>query len=451
MNTYKNYFDDLVKINASLSFEIGNRDKFAISTITDTLSDEYLTKIYKLYLKYKKTNDDELKIELENIKNNFQYKLYLYNIICSYHNEIVEFTYINKKVYPVKYKQNRTNDFNKYIKYIILRLKEALELKITIPYIICKKYLKEIKNYNKELYNFIKNHYISKCRKTIGLYALPDGQDIYKLYVKNTLGGLDKSPAEIHNLGVSLVAKLKKQTRPNDFYTSKKKLFKDCNKIALYIYNNILNKYFHYKPDKPFTLKIVPKKLEKTSSLAYYLPSKDIVYINLSFYKECSKQSLYSLLMHECLHQYHFRFMEHYKLKPYQIYGYNNDTLIEGFAHYMEIYCEDYDENNDNDYSILRKLRLVVDTGINYYGWTYERAIKYMQKYLPNRDNDIISEIDRYICMPTQGLCYYIGKIEIIKMRDKFLKEKKGTIKDFHHKLLINGTVSFITLHKIFN
>ena len=185
MNTYKNYFDDLVKINASLSFEIGNRDKFAISTITDTLSDEYLTKIYKLYLKYKKTNDDELKIELENIKNNFQYKLYLYNIICSYHNEIVEFTYINKKVYPVKYKQNRTNDFNKYIKSIILRLKEALELKITIPYIICKKYLKEIKNYNKELYNFIKNHYISKCRKTIGLYALPDGQDIYKLYVKS--------------------------------------------------------------------------------------------------------------------------------------------------------------------------------------------------------------------------------------------------------------------------
>ena len=53
--------------------------------------------------------------------------------------------------------------------------------------------------------------------------------------------------------------------------------------------------------------------------------------------------------------------------------------------------------------------------------------------------------------MPTQGLCYYIGKIEIIRMRDEFLKEKKGTIKDFHHKLLINGAVSFITLHKIFN
>ena len=177
------------------------------------------------------------------------------------------------------------------------------------------------------------------------------------------------------------------------------------------------------------------------------MPSEDIVFINLSYYKECNKQSLYSLLMHECLHQYHYRFMKYYKLKDYQIYGYNNNTLIEGFAHYMEIYCEDYD--NNNDYSILRKIRLVVDTGINYYGWTYEKAFNYMNKYLPNRRNDIINEINRYICMPSQSLCYLIGKQEIIKMRDKFLKEKRGTIKDFHHKLLINGTVSFLTLHKI--
>jgi uncharacterized protein (DUF885 family) len=141
--------------------------------------------------------------------------------------------------------------------------------------------------------------------------------------------------------------------------------------------------------------------------------------------------------------------MSHYKLQKYQIYGYDNLTLIEGFAHYMETYCEDYDDSND--YSILRKLRLVVDTGINYYGWTYEKSLKYMEKYLPNRRNDIINEVERYICMPTQSLCYYIGKHEIIRMRDKFLKEKKGSIKDFHHKLLINGTVSFLTLHKIFN
>jgi uncharacterized protein (DUF885 family) len=114
----------------------------------------------------------------------------------------------------------------------------------------------------------------------------------------------------------------------------------------------------------------------------------------------------------------------------------------------METYCEDYDDNND--YSILRKLRLVVDTGINYYGWTYEKALNYMESYLPDRRKDIMNEIDRYICMPSQALCYLLGKMEIIKMRNKFLKKKRGSIKDFHHKLLINGTVSFLTLKKIF-
>ena len=443
MSKYKNYFDDLIKINPSLSYELGNRDIYSQSHITDNISDEYLAKYYKLSLKYANTDDIELKLELDYIKNYFKFKIYLYFIICPFDNQIINFYYHNKSK---KYKKEREIDFNNCINSIIKRLKESLKLKITIPYIICINYMNQIKNYNKKLYDFIKHNYLNKCRKTIGLCHLPNGKKIYKILIKNTLGGLSKTPEEIHNIGLSLLKTISK-TKTKDFYTSRKKLFKDCEKIALYIYDNIIEKYFHYKPYKPFTIKIVPKEMEKTMALAYYMPSSDIVYINLSYYRECNKQSLYSLLMHECLHQYHYRFMKYYKLQNYQIYGYNNNTLIEGFAHYMETYCEDYDDNND--LSILRKLRLVVDTGINYYGWTYEKAFNYMNKYLPHKRNDLINEINRYICMPSQSLCYLIGKQEIIKMRDKFLKEKRGTIKDFHHKLLIHGTVSFLTLHKI--
>ena len=441
--SYEKYMDDLDYIIENTP----KRTKNNKALLLNELSEEYLIKIYNLYLKYKNTKDIELKFELDYLKNFFKFKIYLYFIICSYSNYIIKFYNKYKKDYYTD-NQKVLIEYNNIIKTIIIRLKEALNLKITIPYIICIKFMEQIKDYNKELYNFIKNNYLNKCRKTIGLCHLPNGKNIYKILVKNTLGGLSKTPEEIHKIGLSLVKTIKIKTNQNkEFYTSKQKLFKDCQKIALYIYENILDKYFHYKPDKQFTLKIVPKELEKTTSLAYYMPSEDIVFINLSYYKECNKQSLYSLLMHECLHQYHYRFMKYYKLKDYQIYGYNNNTLIEGFAHYMETYCENYD--NNNDYSILRKIRLVVDTGINYYGWTYEKAFNYMNKYLPNRRNDIINEINRYICMPSQSLCYLIGKQEIIKMRDKFLKEKRGTIKDFHHKLLINGTVSFLTLHKI--
>jgi len=139
---------------------------------------------------------------------------------------------------------------------------------------------------------------------------------------------------------------------------------------------------------------------------------------------------------------------EKYKLQKYQIFGYDNLAFIEGFAHYMEIYVPNYDDNS-NEYTILRKLRLVIDTGINYYGWDFKKSLNMMNKYLPNREKDNINEINRYICMPTQALCYTIGKYEIIKLRDRFLKEKRGDIKDFHHKLLINGAVSFIYLEKL--
>ena len=101
-------------------------------------------------------------------------------------------------------------------------------------------------------------------------------------------------------------------------------------------------------------------------------------------------------------------------------------------------------------FSILRKIRLVADTGINYYNWNYKKTFNFMKKYFPNNTTDIINEIERYICDPGQALCYVIGKLEIIKMRDKYLRENKTkTIKDFHERLLINGTCSLSTIKKL--
>jgi uncharacterized protein (DUF885 family) len=443
---FENYYKELIKIINNTPKDTKTKKYY----ISDDISNLYLKKTYNLYLKYKNTDDIELKNYLDYIKNYFKYKIYLYQIICSYYNIIIIDYNDYKNEKSKRKRKNLINDYNRIIKTIITRLKQAVKLKITISYMTCIQFMEQIENYNKELYDYVKNDYIKKCRKTIGLCYLPNGKKIYKILLKNYLGGLKKTPKEIHNLGISLLKNFKPSKKT--FFTSPEKLFKECNKKALYIYNNIIDKYFHYKPDKPFILKPLQKELEETSSMAHYTADDDIIYINLSKYKECSKQSLYSLIMHECFHQYHYRLLKHYKCEKYKLYGYENDALVEGFAHYMEIYCYNDDDNDDNnDYSILRKLRLVVDTGINYYGWSYEKAFNYMIKYLPNGRSEIINEIERYICEPSQALCYLMGKIEIIRMRDEFLKEKKGTIKDFHHKLLINGMMSFISLHKIFN
>jgi uncharacterized protein (DUF885 family) len=450
VNYYKNYYEDNLKIDSQFSFFTGKRDKHSVAHYTNKLGNEYNKKLKKIYLKYIKyaSNDIELKLELESIKKGFQYNLNLYFIIDSFENELMYFYYKNKNVYPKKYEKSRMNDFNKYMNSIIEKIKEGVKLKITVPYLICKNFLEQIEKINKfkKLYLFVKKNYLPKCRKTIGLCHLKNGKTIYRFLINKMLG-MKKSPKFIHNLGLKLLKNSKLKKINNDNYKSREDFFEDCNRISMYVYNVLIDKYFHYKPKNPFQIKTVPESFEKSSSLAYYDPSENNVYINLYYYNIATKSSIHSLLTHECIHQYQYLFMKEYKLEQYQIFGYNNLALIEGFAHYMEIYVDNYDDYS-NEYTLLRKVRLVVDTGINYYGWTYKKALNFMNKYLPKREKDNINEINRYICIPTQALCYTIGKYEIIKLRDKFLAQKRGTIKDFHHKLLINGAISFINLEK---
>jgi len=440
------YTKELLKFNPTLRFVFGMRDKSTLSHYENSLSDDYLKLIKELLDRYKNTNDIELKHEI--IVNNFYINNNLHLLLFSSHeNNLLSFDYENEVVYPKNedYKASRTKDFDNYVHLMIVRAKEGLKLKITYPKIIIKKFLNQIKGIDKYkfLYEFVKKDYYPYCRSEIGLCYIPNGKAIYREVIKEYIGFLDMTPEKIHELGLSLE---KKKIVHTDKYKTEEELLDDCVYHAKYIYEKIIDKYFHYKLDKPFCILKVPKELESSSSLAYYNETEGAVFINLSFYKEINKKDVYSLLMHECFHYYHFEFMKFYKIPKYKIYIYSNVALVEGFAHYMEIYCENYDDNNH--YSLLRKLRLVIDTGINYYGWTYKQAYDYLNKYIPGKKADNSNEVDRAICNPGQLLSYYIGKIHIIQLRDEYLN-KGGDIKDFHHKLLMEGLASFETIDKI--
>jgi len=440
------YTKELLKFNPTLRFIFGMRDKSTLSHYENRICDDYLKLSRELMDKYKGTSDIELRNEI--LANELYLNNHLYLLLFSSHgNQLLSFEYENNFIYPKNevYKKSRVEDFDDYIRWTVIRAKEGIDMKITYPKIIIKKFLQQIKSLDKykNLYQFIKRDYYPHCRNEIGLCYIPNGKEIYRQLIKEYVGFLDITPEEIHNLGLSLE---KKRIVKKDTYKSEEELFEDCLRHSIYIYETIINKYFHYKIDKPFRILRVPKELESSSSLAYYNETEEAVFINLSYYKEVNKGDVYSLLMHECFHYYHFEFMKFYKIPKYKIYIYSNIALVEGFAHYMETCCENYDD--DNHYSLLRKLRLVIDTGINYYGWTYKQAFDYLNKYIPNKKTDNENEIDRAICDPGQLLSYYIGKIHIIQLRDEYLK-KGGNIKDFHHRFLMEGLASFTTIDKI--
>lgn len=90
--------------------------------------------------------------------------------------------------------------------------------------------------------------------------------------------------------------------------------------------------------------------------------------------------------------------------------------------------------------------RLVVDTGMNAFGWTIERARAYMRENSFISEKEVDSESIRYSCdIPGQSLAYKIGDAEMMRLRDKFeaARGDRYDIRDFHRIVLSSGGMPF--------
>ena len=72
----------------------------------------------------------------------------------------------------------------------------------------------------------------------------------------------------------------------------------------------------------------------------------------------------------------------------------------------------------------------------------------YMKKLLPLSDIEIKNEIYRYICDPGQALCYKIGELKLLELRDKYFKNYKEDYKSFHKLIMDIGPVPLDILEK---
>jgi uncharacterized protein (DUF885 family) len=98
--------------------------------------------------------------------------------------------------------------------------------------------------------------------------------------------------------------------------------------------------------------------------------------------------------------------------------------------------------------ALMRAVRLVVDTGLHAFGWSRERAVRYAVDHVPMPPEFMASEIDRYIVMPGQALCYLTGKLEIERLRDE-ARRRLGpafSLSEFHAAVLDHGSLPMPTL-----
>jgi uncharacterized protein (DUF885 family) len=109
----------------------------------------------------------------------------------------------------------------------------------------------------------------------------------------------------------------------------------------------------------------------------------------------------------------------------------------------MDIYETPYDHFGRLSYEMWRAVRLVVDTGMHYKGWTRKQAQDFLADNSALSLHNVRTEIDRYISWPGQALAYKMGELKILELRERAERElgEKFDIRDFHDAILMTGGV----------
>ena len=167
-----------------------------------------------------------------------------------------------------------------------------------------------------------------------------------------------------------------------------------------------------------------------------------IFYINTNDISKWNPYELLVLSLHEGFPGHHYE-LEYHKdqKKPKYMELWMNQCYSEGWAFYSENlypYKKDQYYYYKLQYDLLRTLRLIIDTGLHYYGWTYEKCFEFMKQNSEMKTDIIHKELIRYLCLPAQAVSYKIGGTILLHLRQTCLKHGYS-LKEFHKLVLSLG------------
>jgi len=143
---------------------------------------------------------------------------------------------------------------------------------------------------------------------------------------------------------------------------------------------------------------------------------KNVFYYN--FYNSSfNKRMIDWLYLHEVMpgHNLQYSFLKQVKKDSLQdicFYPGNIEgwaCYVENFGKYLGAYNNDFTYIGKCEWDLIRGIRIVIDYGIHYKGWSKKKALNYWNKYIKEQDNVAIKEINRIISWPGQSLSYQIG------------------------------------------
>jgi prolyl oligopeptidase len=338
----------------------------------------------------------------------------------------------------------------------------------------------------RRLQKYFTESYLPATRVAPAVTTLPEGRAYYAYLVRH-FTTTNLTPQQVHDLGMTRVAEIRAQMldliKKTGFHGGIPEFLRYLRTDPKFYYHNgddllaaykaqaktidpLLVKEFGHLPRIPWGISVIPADQAPNTFPAYSNPpSADgsraaLMAVNLYKPETRPKYEIPVLTCHEGRPGHALQLSlatELTELPKFRRFGYYN-AYGEGWGLYAETLCKEmglysdpYAEFGALSYQMWRALRLVVDTGIHFYGMSREEAVQMFKDNTALTDQNIGTEVDRYIVWPGQALSYMIGEIKIQELR-KRAEDKLGSkfdIRGFHDVVLENGTLPLDVLETV--
>ena len=323
---------------------------------------------------------------------------------------------------------------------------------------------------------FVREDYASHGRTDPGVWALPDGAARYQLDVKHQTT-TDFTADQIHEMGLKSVAQIEDEM----LKIARAQGFNDLKSFNAHIQQDsplhaksgqqLLELYTKYR-DQMYTklpqlferlpknkLDVVPMESFRSADSvpADYSPGAGDGSrpgrINVNEYAPEKRLLLNveAIAYHEGVPGHHLQFsitQELTDLPPFRRFALDFNAYSEGWAFYAErlgkevgFYQDPYSDYGRLQNEMWRAVRWVVDTGVHSKHWSRQQMIDFFHEYTAMDDQNIATEVDRYVAWPGQALSYKMGQMKILELRARAQKElgTKFDVRAFHDAILDQG------------
>ncbi|GAB5413595.1 MAG: DUF885 family protein [Congregibacter sp.] len=297
-----------------------------------------------------------------------------------------------------------------------------------------------------ELLNFMRKEYFPRARRTIAARDLPDGEAFYRAQI-NVHTTLDLSPEAIHEKGLAEVARIRGKmqeileeidydgdmasffeflrTDPQFYARTPDELMGYSAYVAKRM-DGKLSEVLGFLPRRRFAINPVPPAIAPVYTggrgglnaclmNTYNLPARPLYTLPALTLHECAPgHALQAAISLEAPGE-----VPEFRARNYfSGYGEGWGLYTEWLGGEIGIYRTPYERFGQLTYEMWRACRLVIDTGVHYFGWTREEAITYLSDNAAMSEHEIVTEIDRYISWPGQALAYKLGEMLIREKRN---------------------------------